>query len=90
MNPVAVDKSDVPADKLEKEKEIGRDKARAEGKPENMIEKIAEGMLNKFFKESTLLNQDFIKDNKKTVKQYLLESDKNLTVTGFKRYILKD
>jgi elongation factor Ts len=90
MNPVAIDKSDVPADKLEKEKEIGREKARAEGKPENMIEKIAEGMLNKFFKESTLLNQDFIKDNKKTVKQYLQEADKNIIVTGFKRYILKD
>jgi elongation factor Ts len=90
MKPVAVDKGDVSATIVEKEKELGREKARTEGKPENMIEKIAEGMLNKFYKEGTLLNQEFIKDGKKTVRQYLQEADKELTVTGFKRYALKD
>jgi len=88
MNPVAMDKADVSADLIEKEKEIGREQARNEGKPENMLDKIAEGKLNKFFKESTLLNQDFTKDNSKTVRQYLQEADKDLKVTGFVRYTL--
>ena len=88
MSPVAVDKSDVPADIIEKEKEIGREQARNEGKPENMLDKIAEGKLNKFFKESTLLNQEFTKDNTKTVRQYLQGQDKDLTVTGFLRFSL--
>lgn len=88
MSPVAVDKADVPADLIEKEKEIGREQARNEGKPENMLDKIAEGKLNKFFKESTLLNQDFTKDSSKTVRQYLQEADKDLKVTGFVRYSL--
>ncbi len=86
MAPVAVDKNDVPADVIEKEKEIGREQARNEGKPENMLDRIAEGKLNKFFKDSTLLNQDFTKDSKKTVAQYLKEVDPELTVTGFVRY----
>lgn len=90
MNPVAVDKDDVSAETIEKEKEIGREQARQEGKPENMLDKIAEGKLNKFFKESTLLNQDFIKESKMTVKQYLQQNDKELTVTGFKRFSLKN
>lgn len=88
MNPVAVDKADVPAETIEKEKEIGREQARNEGKPENMLDKIAEGKLNKFFKESTLLNQEFTKDSSKTVRQYLQATDKDLTVTGFIRYAL--
>lgn len=88
MNPVAVDKADVSHETIEKEKEIGREQARLEGKPENMLDKIAEGKLNKFFKESTLLNQDFTKDNSKTIKQYLQSIDKDLTVTGFLRYNL--
>ncbi len=83
MNPVAVDKGDVPPEIIEKEKEIGREQARNEGKPENMLDKIAEGKLNKFFKESTLLNQEFTKDSSKTVRQYLQGIDKDLTVTGF-------
>jgi elongation factor Ts len=86
MNPVSVDENSVPADVIEKEKEIGREQARNEGKPENMLDKIAEGKLKKFFKESTLLNQDFTKDSKITVKQYLQGVDKTLTVTGFIRY----
>ena len=88
MSPVAVDKGDVSAEMIEKEKEIGREQARNEGKAENMLEKIAEGKLNKFFKESTLLNQDFTKDSTKTVRQYLQAADKDLTVTAFIRYTL--
>lgn len=88
MAPVAVDKDDVPAKMVEKELEIGRELAAQEGKPEDMLDKIAQGKLNKFFKESTLLNQDFIRENKKTIRQYLLEQDKELTVTGFKRISL--
>jgi elongation factor Ts len=88
MNPVAVDKGDVPAEIIEKEKEIGREQARIEGKAENMLDKIAEGKLNKFFKESTLLNQEFTKDSSKTVRQYLQDIDKDLKVTGFVRYNL--
>jgi elongation factor Ts len=88
MNPVSVDEKDVPAEIIEKEKEIGREQARNEGKPDNIIERIAEGKLKKFFKEGTLLNQDFTKDNKITVRQYLQGVDKELAVTGFLRYSL--
>ena len=90
MNPVAVDKDNVPEEIIKKEKEIGREQARREGRPENILDKIAEGKLNKFFKESTLLNQEFTKDNKKTIRQYLQENDKELTVTTFLRYSLND
>ncbi len=89
MAPVAVDKADVSDDVIRKEKEIGREQARLEGKPENILDKIAEGKLNKFFKESTLLNQDFTRDNKKTVRQYLNEADPDLKVTEFIRFSLK-
>jgi elongation factor Ts len=88
MSPVAIDKTDVPPEVVEKEKEIGREQARNEGKPDNMLDRIAEGKLNKFFKESTLLNQDFTKDSSKTVRQYLQGIDKDLTVTGYVRYTL--
>jgi elongation factor Ts len=88
MNPVAVDKENVPADVIEKEKEIGKEQARQEGKPENILDKIAEGKLNKFFKENTLVNQEFIKESKVTVEQYLKNVDKDLKVTEFKRYSL--
>lgn len=88
MNPVALDKDDVPEKILAQELEIGKDQARREGKPEEMIEKIAQGKLNKFFKESTLLNQEFVKDNKLTIKQYLQGINKDLTVTEFCRYTL--
>jgi elongation factor Ts len=90
MNAVAVDKDFVTKERIAKELEIGREQARLEGKAENMLDKIAEGKLNKFFKESTLLNQEFVKDNKKTVRQYLQGVDKDLTVTDFKRFGLKD
>jgi elongation factor Ts len=90
MNPVAIDKDDVSQEVVEKEKEIGREQARREGKPEKILDKIAEGKLNKFYRESTLLNQDLTKDSKKTVRQYLKEADSDLIVTDFKRYSLKD
>jgi elongation factor Ts len=88
MNPVSIDKEDVPEDVKLKELEIGREQARLEGKPENMLDKIAEGKLQKFFKESTLLNQEFIKDNKMTVRQYIQSADKDLKVLAFKRVSL--
>lgn len=86
MNPVAIDQDGVSQEIINKEIEIGIELARQEGKPEDMLEKIAQGKLGKFFKESTLLNQAFIKENKKSVGQYLKEIDSNLTVTAFKRY----
>lgn len=85
MNPVAVTQEEVSSDIIEKELEIARDLIRQEGKPEEMVEKIAQGKLNKFFKESTLLNQEFIRDSKKTVGQYLKEADPDFTCTTFKR-----
>jgi elongation factor Ts len=88
MDPIAVDEAQVPEDVIAREIEIGKDQAIQEGKPADLAEKIAQGRLKKFFKESTLLNQEFIKDNKKTIKQYLQDNDKDLTVTSFKRFAL--
>lgn len=88
MNPVAVDKDDVPQDVIDKEIEIGKDIARQEGKKEELLEKIAMGKLNKFFKENTLLNQDFVRDSKMNVAQFLKQTDADLKVTGFKRLML--
>ena len=88
MNPVAVDKADVPEKVVAQELEIGREQARLDGKPEEMLDKIAQGKLGKFFKESTLLNQEFVKDNKQTIGQYLKSVNKDLSVTGFKRFTL--
>jgi len=88
MNPVAVDKDNVKPETIAQEIEIGKEQARREGKPEEMLEKIGQGKLAKFFKESTLLNQDFVKDSKMTIRQYLQSVDKGLTVTEFKRYTL--
>lgn len=88
MKPVALDKDGVDAKIIETEIEIGKDLARQAGKPEAMIEKIAMGKLNKFFKENTLVNQMFVKDNKKTVAQYLDSSDKGLKATSFKHVTL--
>ena len=88
MSPIAVDKDNVSLEVIEKEKEIGREQARNEGKAKNLFDKIAEGKLNKFFKESTLLNQDFTKDNKISVREYLKNSDSELRVTEFLRYSL--
>lgn len=90
MSPIAIDKDDVDKSVIEKEIEIGMEQARNEGKPENMLEKIAVGKLNKFYTESTLLNQEFIKDNSKNIRQYLQGIDKDLTVTAFCRQKLGD
>ena len=88
MAPIAIDKDNVPQSVIDHELEIGKDQARQAGKPEEMLEKIAMGKLGKFFKENTLLNQAFIKDNKKSIREYLKENSENLTVTGFKRFTL--
>ena len=85
MSPIAVDKDNVDQETVNRELEIAKDLARQEGKPEQMLDKIAQGRLNKFFKENTLLNQAFIKDGKKSVAQYLQEHAKGLSVTCFKR-----
>ncbi len=88
MAPVAIDQADVAPEIVEKELEIGREVARQEGKAEELLDKIALGKLNKFYKESTLLNQDSIIDSKKTVGQILKETDKDLTVVAFRRLSL--
>ncbi len=88
MKPIAVDKNDVPKAVIDKELEIGKELARNEGKPEQMLEKIALGRLNKFFKETTLLNQSYVKDSKLSVGSYLKEKDPDLTVTDFKHITL--
>lgn len=85
MNPVAIDKGDVDASVIERELEIAKDVIRSEGKPEEMVEKIAQGKLNKFYKDSTLLNQEFVKDSSKTIAQMLDTVHKGLTVISFKR-----
>jgi elongation factor Ts len=85
MNPVAVNRDSVDANTIERELEIGREQARAEGKPEAMIDRIATGKLEKFFKESTLIAQDFVKDGSLTVEKYLSSVEPGLTVTRFKR-----
>ena len=88
MNPVAIDKDGVDATTVQRELEIAKEQIRAEGKPEEMVEKIAAGKLNKFYKDSTLLNQEFVKDSSKSVAQFLSSVDKGLTVTAFKRVAL--
>ena len=88
MNPVAIDKDFVSEAVVAQEIEIGKEQARLDGKPEEMLEKIALGKLAKFFKESTLLNQEFVKDNKITIRQYLESFNKDLTITEFKRFTL--
>jgi elongation factor Ts len=86
MNPVSLDRSSVPQKIIDQELEIGREKARQEGKPEAMLDRIAEGRLNKFFQESTLLEQEFIKDPKTKVADYLKAN--KATATAFKRVTL--
>ncbi|MBS1680213.1 MAG: elongation factor Ts [Bacteroidetes bacterium] len=85
MNPVAVDESAVDKSVIEKELEIAKAQIAAEGKPANMVEKIAQGKLQKFFKENTLVHQSFVKDSSKTVAQYLDSVSKGLAVAEFKR-----
>lgn len=85
MNPIAIDKDGVDSAVIEREIEIAKEQIRAEGKPEAMLEKIAQGKLNRFYKDNTLLNQEFVKDSSKSVKQFLDSVSKDLTVTSFKR-----
>ncbi|MGB0870838.1 MAG: translation elongation factor Ts [Flavobacteriales bacterium] len=85
MNPLALNKDSIAQDIIDREFEVGKDLARQEGKPEAMLDKIATGRLNKFFKENTLVSQDFIKDGKMSVEKYLKSADKELVVTAFKR-----
>jgi elongation factor Ts len=88
MNPIAVRPEEVPQKTIDQELDIARDKARQAGKPENLLDRIAEGALQKFYKESTLLQQEFVKDAKLSIAQYLQQQDKNLTVTAIKRVTL--
>jgi len=89
MNPVALNKEGIDQKTIDNEIEIGKELAIKEGKPEEMAVKISMGRLNKFFKENTLLSQNFIKDNKKSVQQFLNETEKDLTASSFKRFALK-
>jgi elongation factor Ts len=88
MAPVAVDKDSVSQEVIEKELSIAKEKFRLEGKPEAMLDKIAQGALNKFFQDSTLLNQIYVKDGKISIREFLSQNDKGLTVTAFDRYTL--
>lgn len=88
MSPIALDENGVNADTIAKEIEIAKDVLRQEGKPEAMLDNIAKGKLARFFKDNTLVNQDYIKDNKLSVAAYAKSLDKDLTVTGFKRAAL--
>ena len=85
MNPVAIDETGVSQDVIEKEIEIAKDQLRQEGKPEEMLENIAKGKLKKFFKENTLVNQQFIKDSKVSISQYLKSHSDSAKVTSFSR-----
>ena len=88
MNPVSITPNEVPQKVINLEIEVAKDKARQAGKPENLLDRIAEGALQKFYKDSTLLQQDFIKDSKISVLQYLQQQDKALMATAFKRVTL--
>ena len=88
MNPIALNEEQVDASIIEKEIEIAKDQLRTEGKPEAMLDNIAKGKIKRFFKDNTLVNQDFIKDSKISVANYLKTYDNNLTITGFKRVAL--
>ena len=88
MNPLALNKDGIDQETINRELEVGKELAIQEGKPAEMAEKIAQGRLNKFFQESTLLSQPFVRDNKLTVEQFLNSTEKGLTVTDFKRFSL--
>jgi len=89
MNPVAINRESVSQEVVEKELEIAKEKFRQEGKPEAMLDKIAMGALNKWFQESTLLEQTYVKDGKISIKEFLAQNDKTLTVTAFDRFALE-
>ncbi|MBR4339581.1 MAG: elongation factor Ts [Bacteroidales bacterium] len=85
MNPLGVTENEIPQEVIDRELEVAREQVRNEGKPENMVEKIAQGKLNKFFKENTLLHQEFIRDTKMNVAEYMHKADKDLVCEGFFR-----
>ena len=89
MMPLSVDETGVDAEIVEKERNVGREKALAEGKPENIVDKVAEGYVKKYLKEVSLLNQEYVDDSKITVKQFIAQTDKEVTVTEFKRVSLR-
>ena len=88
MNPIALDEAGVDASIIEKEVEIAKDQLRAEGKPEAMLDNIAKGKIQRFYKDNTLVNQDYIKDGSMSVAAYIKSVDASLTVTGFSRVAL--
>ena len=88
MNPIALDESGVDQTTIDKEIEIAKDQLRQEGKPEAMLDNIANGKLKRFFKDNTLVNQAFIKDSKQSVAEYVKSTNTDLKVTGFKRVSL--
>lgn len=88
MNPIALDENNVPFEIVQKEIEIAKDQLRKEGKPEEMLEKISQGKMKRFFKDNTLINQSYIKDNSMSVGDYLKLSDPDLKITDFKRFSL--
>jgi elongation factor Ts len=88
MNPVALNKDGVDQATIDRELAVGKEQAIEEGKPAELADKIAQGRLNKFFKENTLMSQAFVRDNKKSVEQFLKDTESGLTVTAFKRFSL--
>ena len=88
MNPIALDEAGVDASIIEKEIEIAKDQLRQEGKPEAMLDNIAKGKIQRFYKDNTLVNQDYIKDGSMSVASYIKSVDGGLTVTGFRRVAL--
>ena len=90
MAPVSISREDCPAEVIEKERHIGREQARLDGKPEAMLDKIAEGKVNKFLSENTLLNQPLVKDNKTTVGAFIKKADPEATVVAYQRFSLND
>lgn len=90
MAPVSISADDCPAEVIEKERQIGREQARLEGKPEAILDKIAEGKVHKFLADNTLLNQACVKNTKLTIEQYIKSEDQDATVVAYKRFSLND
>jgi elongation factor Ts len=88
MNPLALNEDQIPQDVVQKEIEIAKDTLREEGKPEEMLDKIAQGKLKRYFKDNTLVNMAYIKDNKKSLSDFIKSYDEELSITGFERVAL--
>lgn len=85
MHPIAVDKDSIPEERVNEELEVAKEQIRQEGKPDHLVDKIAQGKLKKFYEENALMEQEFVKDGNKTVKDFLAEVDKDLAIQSFKR-----